>query len=62
MSRNTSKVKAINPNPYPDESRTISARVSTETQRALRELAVSNDISVSRLLVKAIDAYVSSHY
>ena len=49
MTRNTKQLEAINPNPYADESRTIAARVSTETQRALRELAVANDISVSRL-------------
>ncbi|OYD78335.1 UNVERIFIED_ORG: hypothetical protein BDU10_3468 [Burkholderia sp. CF145] len=54
--------KALNPKAYADESRTISARVTTETQRQMRELAVANDMSVSKLLVKVIESYVTKNY
>jgi predicted transcriptional regulator len=52
----------INPDAYTQASRTIAAKVDTETLRSLRELAVANDITVSRLINKAVTEYVKKHY
>jgi hypothetical protein len=53
---------SINPDAYTQASRTVAAKVSTETLRAVRELAVANDITVSRLINKAVMEYVQKHY
>lgn len=53
----------LNPNAYTGEAtRVITARVSVETQRQLRELSAANDISVSKLITKAVEALVAAHY
>lgn len=62
MHTQTKQRAGVNPYAYTKEIRTVSAKVDTETLRNIRELAVASDMTVSRLLGKAIEQYLSKHY